>query len=200
MKCKKIRQNSLKIAGSAAALVLASSQVLADDSAENTLDVEATLSPAMTIECETALNFGELIVPVGDRDSDTDIVLDPENGLSGDGEGEVTFGEGSGPGECIVTGGPADEDLDIVLSYDGTELGTDGSGDSFELGSSGDNSADDPATLAVTPDLSSEKVSIGEDLKGSFQIGGKLKIPDSLDVANFGDYQATITVEVGDDL
>lgn len=200
VKRKKLIQVSFKLAASAAALALASSQVLADDSAESTLDVEATLSPAMTIECETALNFGELIVPVGDRDSATDIKLDPENGLTGDGKGEVTFGGGSEPGECKVTGGPADEEFDISLSYDGTDLGTDEDGESFELGESGDNAPVEPASLEVKLHLSSGKFSINEDQEGSFQIGGNLKIPGSLEEANFGDYQATITVKVGDDL
>jgi len=200
MKLKAIALQRAILSGSIASLLVASSNVLATSEDTASLDVQATLSPSITIECNTALNFGKLVVPTGIRtNGPTDITMEPGSGGLNEGgsSSEVTFGGGSSSGQCELTGGPNGVDHTIkLLDTDSTELGTDGTGTSFQLGSSAGDSATTPASLDVIPKLETTTIAFNDGGTNTFNIGGKITIPDDLNSDNYGDYQKTIDVKV----
>jgi hypothetical protein len=196
MKRNAISPQRTIVAGGVAALILVSSNVLANN-ADTTMDLEVTLSPVMTITC-TPLKFGELFVPIGSRENGvTDISFSPgEGGLNpGGGANEVTFGEGSQPGTCTVSNGPGDTDLDITFEKDGSPLAD---GGPVNLGSGGDAEVQTPGSLTIAPELVSAVVTTDGSGSGSFDIGGTISIPDNLSESNYGEHSATITVIVTD--
>ena len=200
MKLKAIALQRAILSGSIASLLVASSNVLATSEDAATLDVQATLSPSITIECNTALNFGKLIVPTGTRtNGSTDIMMEPGSGGLNEGgsSNEVTFGGTSSAGECELTGGPDGVEHTIkLLDPEGNELGTDGTGTSFGLGSSAGDAATTPASLEVIPKLATTTIAFNDGGTNTFNIGGKITIPDDLNPDNYGDYQKTIDVKV----
>jgi hypothetical protein len=189
--------------GSITSLLLVSPNVLATSEDTATLDVKATLSPAITIECNTALNFGKLIVPTGSRNGSTEITMDPSSGFTqGGSQGEVTFGGGSSPGQCELTSGPdgVDHTIKLFNTNSNTELGRDGTGTGFGLGSSAGDAATTPASINVIPKLTTTTISFTDGGANTFNIGGVITIPDDLVSDNYGDYQKTIDVKVTESL
>ena len=201
MKLKSMALQCAILSGSIASLLVASSNVLATSEDTASLDVKATLSPSITIECNTALNFGKLIVPTGTRtNGSTDITMEPGSGGLNEGgsSNEVTFGGGASLGQCELTGGPVGVDHTIQLfdTNSTTELGTDGTGTASQLGSSAGDIATTPASLDVIPKLETTTIAFTDGGMNTFNIGGKITIPDDLVSDNYGDYQKTIEVKV----
>jgi hypothetical protein len=199
MKRNAISPQRTIVAGGVAALMLVSSNVLANN-ADTTMDLEVTLSPVMTITC-TPLKFGELFLPTGSRTGGSTVIsfAPGDGGLNaGGGKDEVTFGKGSQSGTCTVSNGPDSTDLDITFEKsDNSSLATDGT-EAVNLGNGGDASVATPASLTISPNVTSTVVTTNGTGDGSFNIGGEISIPDNLSDANYGEHSATITVIVTD--
>ncbi|WP_148121743.1 DUF4402 domain-containing protein [Spiribacter roseus] len=184
MEWTKMKQRRLIIAGSAAAFVLASSNAWADTPRAD-LDVKATLTAAMTIECNRALNFGELIVPVGDRGS-VDVVQieagEDAKAETVDGSENVSLAGDSQSGKCTISGGDDGQKIKIALP------------DEVKL-----KEGESPLSVAPEDSKEGEKFELDGSGEGSVHIGGELEISNDLSSGDFQDYETSLTVEVNDD-
>mgnify|MGYP000358917119 FL=1 len=184
MEWTKMKQRRLIIAGSAAAFALASSNALADTPSAD-LDVKATLTAAMTIECGEALDFGELIVPAGDRGgSDDSVKIEADDGAQVelvDGSQNVSRDGDSQPGKCTISGGDGEQKIKINLP------------ESIALGSN------DKLSIVPEDNKEGEEFELDGSGEGSVYIGGELKISNNLSSDDFQEYSQVLTVKVDDD-
>jgi hypothetical protein len=184
MEWTKMKQRRLIIAGSAAAFVLASSNAWADTPRAN-LDVKATVTAAMTIECNRALNFGELIVPVGDRGSVDVVQIEAGKDAeaeTGDDSENVSLAGDSQSGQCTISGGDGEQMIKIVLPNEVK----------FK-------EEDSPLSVELKDSEGGEKFELNGSGERSVHIGGELTISNNLSSGDFQDHEMSLTVEVNDD-
>ena len=190
------------LVASGIAVALGLSQTALADSAEDDLEIKAGLTESLTLSCDTALNFGKTRLGELERDDETTITVAPDDGaitVGGDVD-EVTAGDGQA-GVCTISGSAASENDEVTVRIDGSSLESadvslDGDGSAFSgldgPGSDIDNL--DVDTFTTDPD----PVRIGAEGGVTFNIGGQLSIPSTVEDDNLGGYSAEVTVEVDD--
>ena len=190
------------LVASGIAVALGLSQTALAETAEYDLEIKAGLTHALTLSCEEALSFGITLLGELDRDSETTITVPADDGsisVGGDKDG-VTAGSGQA-GECTISGSNADENDEVTVTIAGESVGDasvylDGDGSATALDApSSDIDEFEVSTFTKDPD----PVEIDENGGATFNIGGTLEIPESVEDNNLGGYSKTVTVEVDDE-
>lgn len=175
------------------------------DTATADLDVNATLSAAFSISCDTALTFGEIFVPLHQSgEFFVTVSLNPNVGRTFSPALSTPFGDTFSRGSCSIAGGTPGEQVRILyVDKNGSSISeitliddtnpnalSNLKVDTFRP--QGESSFDRIADLNGTGILD-------EDGNGTFEVGGTLRIPSDLDIDEMGDYIGTIRIKVEDD-
>jgi hypothetical protein len=164
-------------------LGMAASPTIHAETATATLEVTAGLRAAMSLECNTALDFGWTTLNTA---AAVTLTVDPTGAVSVPDSAGVTVGTAVA-GECTVSGA---DTATVSIVIDGATTMTAGKVGNLAL----------PTTalaLAFTavPEAPSIAVTAGS---ATFKIGGTLTIPAAIVSADLGGYIAQSTVTVSD--
>ena len=169
------------------------SQTALAASDQDTLEITAGISAAITVTCGSALSFGITRVQLDNRGGNDTITVDPSDGaITSDGSGNVTTGTGAA-GECSVSGSQASDNTKVGVNFATAE----------DLKAAPTLDLSGASTAISDLSVGSFKTTTGTDLdltKGatSFGIGGTLAIPDNVVADNLGGYTSTVVVTVDD--
>ena len=187
---------------------LAESPTATDD-----LDVQVEFAAGLSLSC-TTLNFGEVVVELGDRGGVNVLTVDPRDAsppflmVTGS-DGNASFVPDSADrATCDVTGYSPDTDVVITVTRaDDAEIGmtprADGgvseslTGLQFILRLSDGGTGTSPLGTAVTTIFDGITPSDGSPIQ--FYFGGDLTIPNNVTEANIGIYEADVTITVVED-
>ena len=181
------------------AVALGLSQTALADTAQDDLDITAGLTEALTLSCDTPLNFGITRLGTLDRAGETTITVAANDGaISPGGITEGVTAGGGQAGTCAIAGSSATEGDNVTVTIGG-ESGTvslDADGEAF-------SGLDVPGTPLSNLDVSGfathpATVTIDANGGAEFNIGGTLTIPGTITEVNLGGYSNTVTVEVND--
>jgi len=185
------------LGGSLVGLMVVTPSAFAQTTATDDLDVKATLSAAFSISCDTALNFGEIVVPIGSESASVVIADDGSRTVNG-----VTTKTGDSPsqGICNIAGGTANASIGITYLDN-----SDSDVDEITLAEGSTNKPDTALTnLKVDSFVPSEDSDLTDPLdsdgKGTVNIGATLQIPAGLSADNMGDYSGVVRVQVEDNV
>jgi hypothetical protein len=189
MKRNAINLQRFILSGSLIGVMVVSTNVIAEPPSDE-LDVQVELSDALSISCDRALNFGDVTLPTGERSGTTTVrFLDNSVQISGD-TNEVSVGDtNTKTGKCTVSGGPANENVNV--SYGGAPV---------ELTEATSNGPDTKVPgLKVSNFSASDDNTVSLDSVGkkTFNIEAELTIPQTIQPKNLGAYEGTVTVKVG---
>jgi len=183
------------------AVGLGLSQNAIADTATDDLEITAGLTEALTLSCDSALNFG--ITRLGEltRGGETTLAVSAETGnlTTGGSTTGVTAGSGS-RGVCTIAGSSAAANTSVTVQIGGSAVGDasttlDGDVSAF----SGLDAPESDATLTVDSfQLNPADVQIDANGGTSFGIGATLTIPASVSENNLGGYKNTVTISVND--
>lgn len=193
-------------------LLLSMGVAFADENGESP---SATGDVPLTVEVEvglsmtcTALNFGQIIVPIGNRAGTNTVTVLTNGEIQRDGVGSVAFGGNHEPGQCAVTGMSEEETIllasaansgVVALSRRTSGVGT------VQVAWPGSTSNGMAVTLFLDDNnrsgwgSSAVEVYRGTDSTTQFKIGGELFLKDdNFVLANMGVYESTITITVAE--
>lgn len=167
------------------------------------LEIKAGLNEAMSVVCDTPLNFGVTSIRSGNRGNATTIALDRRNNdlTPGGNKDNISTGQGTA-GECSLYGSGASDGSTVTVTFENAgadvELSADeGAGNAPGQAKSGITVGD--FTVTAEPDLTQNDNGL-EDGDAPFTVGGTLTIPGNLPRNTIGDYRATVTVTVEDEI
>ena len=190
----------LVAAGLAAGLGL--SQTALAEPATDDLDITAGLTGALTLDCNEPLSFGITRLNTLGRDGETTLTVSASDGtitVDGADDGVTTDSGRAQRGECTISGSAAEDKTEVTVTFET------GEGDSVSLGQDEDafGALDGPGTPLSNLDVGTfetnpETVEIGADGGATFNIGGKLTIPGTVEENNLGGYRGEVTVKVDD--
>lgn len=199
MKRNAINLQRFILSGSLAGVMMASPSAFAQTAkATDDLNVNATLSTAFSISCGTALNFGEITLPIGKNESvSVEIAMDNTQTVTSTGSTTNVSTTGTtAAGSCSIAGGTPNGSVGITyLNDDDTDV------DEITLGGDGsiETALNDLKVDTFVPSEDSNVTgTLDGDGKGTIDIGATLQIPANLDADNMGDYSGLISVEVED--
>lgn len=179
------------ILGGILVAVMLAPHTVSATTASDTLTAKMSLEEPLSVTCKPGLNFGETVIPTGERGGITKINVSGVDGVASVKEGDtgVTIDNDSGAqqGICKITGAPANQAVDLSVSLDTNP---------FNKGTS--NAPTTKASgigLTVFMPNSETTDSNGEK---TFNIGGDLTLPNNLTSDNMGAYEAEITITVDD--
>lgn len=190
------------LVASGIAVALGLSQTALADSAEDDLEITAGLTEALTLSCETALDFGTTRLGELERGGETTLTVSASDGdiTVGGTDAGVTADSGQA-GECEISGSSAAENDEVTVTIAGETDGTgsvslDGDGSAFSDLDAPASALEDLDVSTFTTDPGS--VVIDSDGGATFNIGGELTIPSTVEGENLGGYSNEVTVEVDD--
>lgn len=181
--------------------------------ATDDLEVQVEFAAGLSLSCST-LNFGEVVVELGDRGGYNELKVDPENAYSpfftGSGGGNASFVPDSAErATCDVTGYSPNTDVVITVTRAdsapiamgatiGGGVGELLAGLQFILKLSSDGATGtSPLGTAVTTIFDGTPPSDGSPIQ--FYFGGDLTIPNNAEAKHMGAYEADVIITVVED-
>ena len=185
---------------------LAESPTATDD-----LDVQVEFAAGLSLSC-TTLNFGEVVVELGDRGGANVLRVDPTAATApsfSTNDGNASFVPDSAErATCAVTGYSPDTEVVITaMRADNDPIamgGTIGGGVAellagleFNLSLAANSTGTSPLGTAVTTIF--DGTSPGDGSPIEFHLGGELTIPNNAEAKHMGAYEADVTITVVED-